>query len=87
MIHNNDFKEWHNTNLITFMESFEEFSCTTYQKSNLHLYYQCVKELYDRFPKESRYQDRHYYFTENNSTGDNTYLDYLNWVRKTNIKK
>ena len=83
--HKHNFKEWQNTNLITFMESFEEFSMNSYQISNLHLYHQSIEELYNRFPNEPRYQYRQWFFTENNPLGKNTYLDYLNWSRGSDI--
>lgn len=78
----NNFTEWDSNHIRWFMENFEEFSLTSHQINNLHLYYQAIEELYNRFPEEKRYQYRHWYFSEENPTG--TYLDYLNW--RKNIK-
>ena len=83
--HNYDFTRWDTSSLIGFMENFEEFSITSHHISNLHLYHQSIEELYNRFPNEERYQYRQWFFTESNPSNKNTYLDYLNWSRGSDI--
>lgn len=79
---NNNFSSWDTWHIQTWVNSYEEFTLTSHQINNLHLYYQAIEELYNRFPEEKRYQYRHWYFSEENPTG--TYIDYLNW--RKNIK-
>lgn len=77
---NYNFREWDSNYLIGFVENFEEFTLTSHQINNLHLYHQAIAELYNRFPNEKMYQYRHWYFSEENKQG--SYIDYLNFIRK-----